>query len=362
VSPPERLGTLLDTDDRTLPIPQVTMAVTDRQTNLALLLLLVAALASGTVLFALGTRWALAALITHGVVGLGVVLTTPWKQRIIRRGLATRSARSTWPSIVLGVLVVVTVMTGVLHSAGLVRSYGPLDDMQLHVGAALLALPFTVWHVMARRVRPQRTDVTRRNVLRLGMLASAAGATFAGLEGIIRVAGLPGADRRFTGSFEQGSHDPASMPSIIWLSDPRPDIDESRWRLRIADGTGERRLDYATVAGHDDRLTATIDCTTGWFAEQDWTGVRLARLLTVPDGARSVVVRSSTGYSRRFPIGDVEHLLLATGYEGRPLANRHGFPLRLVAPGRRGFWWVKWVTDVETSDAPSWVQPYFPLQ
>lgn len=338
------------------------MGVSDRHTNLGLLLLMVAAIASGTVLFALGTRWALAALIVHGAVGLGVVLATPWKQRIIRRGTDARPIRSTWPSITLGVLVVVTVTSGVLHSSGLVRSYGPLDDMQLHVGAALLSVPFAIWHVAARRTLPQRRDVSRRNVLRLGVLAGAAGATFAGLEGVIRLAGLPGADRRFTGSFEEGSHDPAAMPSIIWLSDPRPDIEASEWRLRVADGAGERHLGYGDVARHDDRLTATIDCTSGWFAEQDWSGVRLGRLLTVPDGTRSIVVRSTTGYSRRFPVGDIEHLLLATGYEDRPLANRHGFPLRLVAPGRRGFWWVKWVTDIETSDAPSWAQPYFPLQ
>jgi hypothetical protein len=296
------------------------MDVSDRQTNLALLLLMAVAVASGTILFALGTRWALAALVVHGVVGLGVVVATPWKQRIVRRGIDARPLRSTWPSITLGVLVVVTVTSGVLHSSGLVRSYGLLDDMQVHVGAALISVPFAIWHVTARRTPPRRRDISRRNVLRLGVLAGAAGATFAGLEGVIRLAGLPGADRRFTGSFERGSHDPAAMPSIIWLTDPRPDIEASEWRLRVADGAGERDLAYADVA------------------------------------------RSTTGYSRRFPVGDIEHLLLATGYEGQPLANRHGFPLRLVAPGRRGFWWVKWVTDIETSDAPSWAQPYFPLQ
>jgi DMSO/TMAO reductase YedYZ molybdopterin-dependent catalytic subunit len=36
--------------------------------------------------------------------------------------------------------------------------------------------------------------------------------------------------------------------------------------------------------------------------------------------------------------------------------------VRLVAPGRRGFWWVKWVTRVEVVDAPWWLQSPFPLQ
>ena len=32
------------------------------------------------------------------------------------------------------------------------------------------------------------------------------------------------------------------------------------------------------------------------------------------------------------------------------------------APGRRGFWWVKWVVAVEVSDRPPWRQPPFPLR
>ena len=82
----------------------------------------------------------------------------------------------------------------------------------------------------------------------------------------------------------------------------------------------------------------------------------------VPDtgAARSLYVHSTTGYWIRFPIGDLDRLLLATRAGGTPLSFRHGFPARLVAPGRRGFWWVKWVDRIELRSTPWWWQPPFP--
>ncbi len=59
----------------------------------------------------------------------------------------------------------------------------------------------------------------------------------------------------------------------------------------------------------------------------------------------SIVVRSVTGYSRRFPRRDTRVLVLATTVEGKPVSAGHGFPARLVAPNRRGYWWVKRVSE-----------------
>jgi DMSO/TMAO reductase YedYZ molybdopterin-dependent catalytic subunit len=71
---------------------------------------------------------------------------------------------------------------------------------------------------------------------------------------------------------------------------------------------------------------------------------------------------SMTGYRRRFPAEEAGSLWLATGYQGEPLQPAHGAPVRLVAPHRRGFWWVKWVASVRLSDIPALAQSPFPLQ
>jgi hypothetical protein len=89
-------------------------------------------------------------------------------------------------------------------------------------------------------------------------------------------------------------------------------------------------------------VVASLDCTGGWFSEQSWDAVPVAALLG--DGsARSIRVVSTTGYSRLFPFGDTRNIHLAVGYGGEPLRLGHGAPVRLVAPGRRGPWWVEWV-------------------
>jgi DMSO/TMAO reductase YedYZ molybdopterin-dependent catalytic subunit len=111
-------------------------------------------------------------------------------------------------------------------------------------------------------------------------------------------------------------------------------------------------------------VTARLDCTSGWFADAEWSGVPLDALLAADRlaGASSILVSSVTGYRRRFPAAEADTLWLATGFQGGPLTAGSGAPVRLVAPNRRGFWWVKWVASVELSDTPAYAQSPFPLQ
>jgi DMSO/TMAO reductase YedYZ molybdopterin-dependent catalytic subunit len=343
-----------------------------RRTNLALLAVLVVALVSGGLAFAAGTGWGRPVVVAHGLAGLAVLVLAPWKSVIVRRGLARRSGAGRWASAAFGVLVLVAVAAGLAHATGALASLGPVSAMQVHVGAALAAVPLLVWHAVARGgVRARRADLSRRALLRAGAVAGGAGLAWLAVEGATRLVGLPGARRRFTGSLPAagptGLADPARIPVTQWLDDRVQVLDPAAWRLRVSAGGPSRDWTYQELAAFGDRVEAVLDCTGGWYARAAWEGARLDRLL--PSGAGeggaagegSLVVASATGYRRRLPLADAGSLLVATRLAGRPLSAGHGFPARLVAPGRRGFWWVKWVTSIEVDPAPWWRQPPFPL-
>ncbi len=331
-----------------------------RRTNLGLFVALALALATGTGAVATGSargRWI---ILAHGVAAVAVVLLIPWKTRIVRYGL--RRARPTrWLSLLLAALAVTALLFGFGYATGLVRSVGGLAGMWLHVAAALALVPVLLWHVLARPARPRRADLSRRTALRAAGLAAVAAALYATVDLTVRLAGLPGARRRFTGSYEQGSFQAAAMPATIWLDDSVPEVDPQQWRLSLVDGTGRYELTLAQLSASGATLRATLDCTSGWYAEQDWTGVPVSSVLRDRRGARSLYVHSITGYAIRFPVEEVDRLFLATGAGGVPLSAGHGYPLRLVAPDRRGYWWVKWVDRIELRPEPPWWQPPFPI-
>jgi DMSO/TMAO reductase YedYZ molybdopterin-dependent catalytic subunit len=319
-------------------------------------------------LFAFGTGVATVAIgspdrawvaIGHGICGLAVVLLIPWKSRVVRGGLR-RARLSRWVSLLLATLALFTLIAGLGYATGLVRSIAGMPGMWVHIAVALTLVPLVVWHVWARGIRRRRTDLSRRVLVRAGAVAVGAAGLYAAGEATVRVLGLPGARRRFTGSYETASFRPEAMPSTSWLLDAVPGVDPDRWRLTVKDGQGPRELRLAQLTAYGTQVRATLDCTSGWYSHQDWTGVPLGALLHRGPGAQSVYVHSVTGYWVRLPIHDLDRLLLATQVGGAPLSADHGFPARLVAPGRRGYWWVKWVDHIELQATPSWWQPPFP--
>ncbi len=326
-----------------------------RRTNHAVLVALGVAFATGVGAIAVGERADRWVVVGHGIAGLAVVLLVPWKSRVIQQAWPRRRL-GRWLSLLLALLTVATVATGLLHATGLATRAGGQFMMWWHVAFALALVPLALWHVVARRQRFRRRDLDRRLLLRTGALTATAGGLWLATEGLTRLSGAPGAERRWTGSYRLDRPRPT-----IWLDDRRPSIDPAGYRLTVVDARGRYELSLAELRQSTTTVRAVIDCTSGWYSEQDWVGVPVTELLREVGGGRGLLVRSATGYWRRFGLDELDPLLLAHTMAGEPLPPSLGAPLRLVAPGRRGFWWVKWVDRIEVEPTPHWWQPPFPL-
>jgi hypothetical protein len=306
-----------------------------RRTNLTLLAVLAGAFASGVASLWVGIGRAEVVTWAHGAVGLAVLALVPRKAPVVRRGLA-RMRGDRELAVLTAVVTGSAVLAGVAHVLGL-RTVGPVTVMAIHIALALVLLPLVAWHVVRRPQRPRRGDLTRAGFVRLAGLGLAAVAVKALLE-------WPAPGRASTGSHRLSRPVPTS-----WINDSPPDLPGDRWTARL-EGLPRRTVRCA------------LDCTSGWYAVNEWTGVPVSAVLgPLPPGTGSILVRSATGYSRRFAVSEAGSLLLATHMDGEPIGRETGGPARLVAPGRRGFWWVKWVDSVEASGRPSWWQLPFPL-
>ena len=332
-----------------------------RQVDVVLELLVVTALATGLSSWIVGTGWSRWFTALHAITGLTLVALAPAKATgSVRAGLRRRRP-TRWLSVALGGLTATTITLGVLHATGLWFGVGEWSALWTHVLAAAVVAGLLLWHVASRPSRPRLADLDRRAVLQTGFATVAAAGIYGAQELTTRAFGLAGGDRRFTGSHEVGSFDPSRLPVVSWINDRAPDdTTSSGWPLRI----GGEPVEVATLARWTRSVVGTIDCTGGWWSEQSWDAVALDDVfgrLGLDRSARSIKIRAATGYQRLLPFGDRHHLYLATGYGGEPLRPGHGAPIRLVAPGRRGPWWVKWVTDVDLDDRPWWWQLPLPL-
>jgi DMSO/TMAO reductase YedYZ molybdopterin-dependent catalytic subunit len=94
-----------------------------------------------------------------------------------------------------------------------------------------------------------------------------------------------------------------------------------------------------------------IACVEGWSASARWRGIPVRELLDragAPAGARVTVesLQPRGRYRRADLFGpqlDDPDTLLAFEIDGEPLHLDHGFPVRLIGPGRPGVLQTKWV-------------------
>jgi DMSO/TMAO reductase YedYZ molybdopterin-dependent catalytic subunit len=134
-------------------------------------------------------------------------------------------------------------------------------------------------------------------------------------------------------------------------------VDIDKYRLRISGLVNNPlELTYAQVLKDYPTVekVITLYCVEGWQVKALWTGIPLPDILAqagVKPGAKVVIFRSADGYSTSIPLDYVmDHkLMLAYKINGVTLPPERGYPFELVAEGKWGYKWIKWVNSIELS-------------
>ncbi|MGQ0561964.1 MAG: molybdopterin-dependent oxidoreductase [Gemmatimonadota bacterium] len=152
-----------------------------------------------------------------------------------------------------------------------------------------------------------------------------------------------------------------------------PMVEEDEWRLRVG-GLVARPLEL-TLADLRTRYEPmhqfiTLSCISNPIAgdltsTSRWTGVSLRRLLEAvrpKASATHLRIRSVDGYHEVVSLADVQadaRIMLTYDWDGLPLPNEHGFPLRIYIPDRYGMKQPKWIESIQAIDrweAGYWVE------
>jgi DMSO/TMAO reductase YedYZ molybdopterin-dependent catalytic subunit len=304
----------------------------------------------------------------HRIAGWALIVLIPWKSavalRSLRRGMGGRLSRGL--TIMISVLLSIATLTIVILVLVWTWQVGPYyvwigpyaySAIGWHWGIALGLAPLFILHVWQRWPRPKKVDFAgRRQALKLMGIGAAALASWGVAEALAGAVERAGAERRFTGSREAGSFEGNAHPVTTAPDQGRIRIEPETWMLRVTGAVAMPfSLSYTDVlALATAELTATLDCTGGWYTVQTWRGISLRELIArarIHPGAIGIILRGIQDYTAPFTLAQAEEILLATHVTGEVLDHVHGYPLRAVVPSRRGWHWVKWLTEIEILDA-----------
>jgi len=146
-----------------------------------------------------------------------------------------------------------------------------------------------------------------------------------------------------------------------------PVLDAASWRL-ILDGEVQRpvQVDFATLQALPAvQLTKTLECISNLtsmcslasfgcdlISTAMWKGARLSDVLNLAGGLNagvvSLEVQGADEFTSSIPASLAldPNALLAYEMNGQPLPREHGYPVRLLVPGRYGMKNAKWVIGI----------------
>lgn len=299
--------------------------------------------------------------VAHGSLAVMFAVVVTWKLRRVAHRLRPREwQEGTATSVLLVTLALLALASGIAWTWGAPVWVDTVSVVTVHAVLGLLVIPAVALHLRHRYHGLDTTDLDgRRTALRL-LGVGAAG--WIGWQVQRTLAASVGVVTRFTRSRERGRFSGNDFPRTDWVADDPNPIDAATWELTIR-GAVDTPQTYAEPDLDPEAASteATLDCTSGWYTVQEWHGMRVSDLIDTADphpSARYVSIVSITGYRWTYPIDEADQLLLATHVGSDRISHDHGYPLRLVAPGHRGYRWVKWIDHIElrrTRDLGKWV-------
>lgn len=136
---------------------------------------------------------------------------------------------------------------------------------------------------------------------------------------------------------------------------PTPHVDLKTWDFKIF-GLVDEPVRFTWdefMALPQTQVQLDIHCVTRWSKlDTVWEGVSTKELLkhvNIKPEAKFVLAHAEYGFTANVPL-DVfldDQALLAHSFDGKPLEKDHGWPLRLVIPGKYFWKSAKWVRGIE---------------
>ena len=172
-------------------------------------------------------------------------------------------------------------------------------------------------------------------------------------------------------------YDPARLPPGQYLTEKWPVLhagsvaryqDLSTWTLRVF-GEVENELELSWEQFMQLPRASNVQdihCVTRWSKfDTSFEGVHwreLAKLARPKPTARFAIAHAEAGFTANVPLSFLEQddAILATHGDGELLTPDHGYPLRLVVPGKYFWKSAKWLRRIELSsvDTPGFWERY----
>jgi DMSO/TMAO reductase YedYZ molybdopterin-dependent catalytic subunit len=176
---------------------------------------------------------------------------------------------------------------------------------------------------------------------------------------------------------EEMGYDPVRLPPGQYLTEKWPVLhagsiaeypDLSTWTFRVF-GEVENPIELSWEQFNELPRSSNVQdihCVTRWSRfDTQFDGVHwreLAKLVHPKPSARFVVAHAEGGFTSNVPLSflEADDALLATHGLGEPLAPEHGYPLRLVIPGKYFWKSAKWLRGIELTaeDHPGFWERY----